>query len=824
MEHAMPGWLSSYRVVDLTDERGLLAGRMLAQLGADVIQVEPPGGSSARRTPPFDAKGNSLYWSAYAAGKRSVALDLESSEGRERLLELIDSADFLFESERPGRMAVLGLDYPALARRNPRLIHVSITAFGSDGPKRDYADSDIVLWASSGAMHPHRDATYLDGEGAPLRISVPQSWLHAAGDAAGGALIAHFERVKSGLGQHVEISAQQSAAMTSLINLAAAAGDAGFDYVPPSRRKPGQTVLDLSGSGSRTKRKKWPVRDGLIEMHLGIGPALGGKTNNLFAWMKEEGKLPAKFHDWDWIKLPARVTSGEITEQHMDEVRGLVGAFLEPWTKEALFAEAVKRELGLAPVYAVGDLLAGRQLRERGFFVTVDEQGEPRTLPGPFAAGVDGMFAAPKGAPAPGEHNREILGERARRATVAKTSARRRPLEGLKVLELAWIVAGPAIGRVLADYGATVIHVESSLHLDTARGMGPFAGGKMNFQRSALFDTHNTNKYGIALDLAKPEAREIVRDLATWADVLTESFAPGQLARWGLGPDALRALNPRLIGLSTSLMGQTGPYRSFAGFGNLGAAVAGYQGIAGFADQQPMGPYGPYTDFTAPRYAIVALLAALDHFRETGESCWLDVSQAESGIQFLAAQIAQAAATGISASRMGNRDAQYAPHGAFPCKAFDTWVAIAARSDGEWAALASIIGGDAASTAFSTFEKRKACEDELEALVSAWTRQHDASEVEQRLQAAGIPAHKVATSLDLTRDPQLALRQHFVRLPHPMGGDSVFEASRYRLSATPAEYHRPAPHYGRDDDEVLTEILRYAPGRIDALKRAGIFK
>jgi crotonobetainyl-CoA:carnitine CoA-transferase CaiB-like acyl-CoA transferase len=828
----MSGWLSSYRVLDLTDERGLLAGQIFAKLGADVIQIEPPGGSSARHKAPLDDRGRSYYWSAYAAGKRSITLDLEQDQDRDRLLQLVDSADFLFESAAPGKMAELGLDYATLSRRNPKLIHVSITPFGADGPKRGYADSDIVLWAAGGPMHPHRDGGFLDGEGPPLRISVPQSYLHAAADAAGGALIAHFERVKSGLGQHVEISAQESVTITGLANLAAAAGDMSFDYVPPSRRKPGQTVLDLSGSGSRTRRNKWKVKDGLVEMHLGIGPALGAKTNNLFAWIKQAGRLPEKFHDWNWIKLPDRLLSKEVTDEDMEEAREVVRVFLEPWEKDALFAEAVKLELGIAPVQTVGDLLVSRQHRERNFFVTVNEQGEERVLPGNFALGAQGMFDAPKPAPGLGEHNKEILGALAARAPataqpVAREASPRRyrPLEGLKVLELAWVVAGPYIGRSLADYGATVIRVESSLRLDTCRGMGPFPGAKMDFQRSALFDTCNANKVGLTIDLTKPEAREVIRDLAKdWADVLIESFTPGQMSRWGLAPDTLRAANPRLIGMSTSLMGQTGPYKTFSGFGNMGAAVAGYQAIAGHEGRLPIGPYGPYTDYTGPRYGIIAILTAIDHFRRTGESCWLDVSQAESGIQFLGAEIARGAATAVYPTSMGNRDLEYAPNGAFPGKEFDSWIAVTVRSDAEWASLAALIGGEATSPAFTTFAGRKAREDEVEALVAAWTRQYDALKVEEMLQKAGIPAHNVASSLDLTKDPQLTGRRHFVRLPHPLGGESVFEASRYTLSATPAEYRRPAPHYCRDNDEVLAQLLGYAPERIESLKKANIFK
>jgi crotonobetainyl-CoA:carnitine CoA-transferase CaiB-like acyl-CoA transferase len=399
-----------------------------------------------------------------------------------------------------------------------------------------------------------------------------------------------------------------------------------------------------------------------------------------------------------------------------------------------------------------------------------------------------------------------------------------RPLGDLKVLDLAWVVAGPAIGRSLADYGATVVRVESSVRIETARLMGPFPGGARDPQRSALYETYNTGKLGLVLDLGQEAARQVVRDLALWADVLVESFAPGQMARWGLSPEVLRQANPRLIGVSTSLMGQTGPFASFAGYGNVGAAVAGYQNLVGHEGALPIGPFGPYTDFVGPRFGLVALLAALEHRRRTGEGCWLDVSQAEAGIQFLGAEVAQGAATGRYPTSKGNRDAHFSPHGVYRCAGEDAWVAIVARTDDEWRRLAALIGGEAQNPAFETLEGRKADEDRLDALVEPWTRPQTADEVELALQAIGVPAHRASTSADLVADPQLEARGHFVRLAHPLGGESVVDASRYRLSETPAAYERAAPHFGRDAQAVLGGILGYGEDRIRNLESAGVLR
>jgi crotonobetainyl-CoA:carnitine CoA-transferase CaiB-like acyl-CoA transferase len=814
------GWLADYTVVDLTDERGLLAGQILAKLGARVIQVEPPGGSRARRIGPFDDAGRSLYWSAYAAGKDSLVLDLDDVGDRERLHTLLAAAHFVINSERPGRLAALCLDAEALRARHPSLISVSITAFGSIGPKAHWAESDLVLWAAAGALHLHRDAP-----GAPpLPMSVPQAWLHAGADAAAGALIAHFARLKTGRGQHVDISAQQAVTPTTLSAIAAAAvGHSNYNMFPPPAR-----AAPREGETPQLRGPKWSVADGLVELGLGGGPG-AASSNRLFAWMKSEGSLPQGLDDWDWAAVTlAAYLAGEIPEERLEIARDAVAAFLAPRTKAELLREAIDRKLLLAPINTIADLLASDHLAERRYFANFDEGGTTRTLPWFFAHGPPGMFATPRPAPALGAgldgDAREALARPARRGQAPETSPDLRPFAGLKVLDLAWVVAGPALGRALADFGATVVRVDSSVRIETARLMGPFPGGRPDPQRGVLYDTYNTGKYGLFLDLNRSEGRAVVRDLARWADVMIESFIPGQLARWGLGPDSLRADNPGLICVSTSLMGQSGSASALSGYGNVGAAMAGFQALAGREGAPPVGPYGPYTDYIGPRFALPALLAALDHRRRTGEGCWLDVSQAEAGIQFLAPQIAETAATGRIAGTLGARRPEAAPHGVFPCADNDTWIAIVTHTDAEWARLAAAIGGLALNPAFATFAGRKAAETRLEGLIEDWTRRQDVASVEASLQAIGVPAHRAAVSADVVSDPQLIARGHFQRLPHPLGGDSLFEASRFHLSDTPARYDRPAPHFGRDNVEVLTGILGYDEARVAALDSAAVLR
>jgi crotonobetainyl-CoA:carnitine CoA-transferase CaiB-like acyl-CoA transferase len=402
------GFLSGYRVLDMSDERGLLAGWMLARLGAEVIQVEPLEGSSARRMPPLadDAPEGqrSLYWSAYASGKRAVSCNLAAPAGRALLHELAARSDFLIESAGPGVMHGLGLDYASLRAANDALIYVSVSAFGSDGPKAHYAAPDLIVWAASGALWPSRDRA-----GTPVRISVPQAYLHAAADAAAGALIALFARHRSGQGQQVDISAQQSASLATLsTTLAAAVGHAHYQFPTSSPQRKRQ--VDMSGSGARTRRSKWAVRDGLLEMHLGVGPAAGWSANRMFAWMREEGALPEEFHDWDWIELPKRILAEEIGDADLERARAAVAAFVGRLSKRELMDIAMKRGILMAPAMTIEDLSHSEQLRGRAFYVSVTEDGRARTLPAHFTTGADGAFVPLSAAPVLGQHNDEIYG------------------------------------------------------------------------------------------------------------------------------------------------------------------------------------------------------------------------------------------------------------------------------------------------------------------------------------------------------------------------------------------------------------------------------
>jgi crotonobetainyl-CoA:carnitine CoA-transferase CaiB-like acyl-CoA transferase len=377
------GFLDAYRVVDFTNERGLLAGRLLADLGADVIQVEPPEGSSARR--------DAYYWEAYAANKRGVTCDFETDEGRALALRLCAEADFVFESETPGTMTRRGLAYEDVQRVNPRVVYTSITPFGSDGPKAHYADSELVLWAAGGPLAAHRD-----GDRPPLRISVPQAYLHAAADAAGGALIAHRVAKRTGTGQHVDVSVVQSVTQATLSRiLATAVGDPQGSALVADDGK-----LDQSGSGSGTAQTKWRVVDGYVVLHLAVGAAAGRFTNNLFRWLYEEGACAEPLAARDWAD------AGTISDDVLEEARRAVAEFLGGKTKREVLDASLERKLLAAPVATVADVAESPQLEARSFWIDLGDH----VLPGPFAQVSADAFAFRRPAPRLGEHNAEVLG------------------------------------------------------------------------------------------------------------------------------------------------------------------------------------------------------------------------------------------------------------------------------------------------------------------------------------------------------------------------------------------------------------------------------
>jgi crotonobetainyl-CoA:carnitine CoA-transferase CaiB-like acyl-CoA transferase len=820
-------FLDGYRVLDLTDERGMLAGRILADLGADVVQVEPPGGSPARGAAPLSKDGSrSFFFEAYGANKRGMVIDLQSSAGRDEFRELVAGADFLIESAAPGEMARVGLDWPDLRDINPGLVHVSITPFGRTGPKAGLPWSDLVVWAAGGPLEPHRD-----GDRPPVRISSRQAFLHASADAVAGALLAHHARVRDGIGQHVDVSAQSSLGVATLARvLSDAAGDRAPDW-----EQPGTVRLDLSGSGAATPpaQKKWPVADGVVEFHISLGPAAGAFTNAFFGWMADEGQLPEDLARIDWRIVPAMLADGRLAPGDLVRAREAVGPFLAAKTMAEVLDAALTRRMLCVPIWDAADVSRSAHLEARHFWADFGGGARRRRLPARFVHSAAEPLSWRYPPPLLGEHTRVITeqwrtgtrrwGDRPGHAAPARSL----PLDGLRVLDLSWVVAGPMVGRALADFGATVVRVESSKRPETARHMPPFHHGVPGLENSYLYMNSNAGKLGIDVDLSTPGGQLVIRELADRCDVVIEAFAPGKMRTWGLDYETLSAERGDLIMVSTAIMGQDGPLAGMAGFGNVGAALSGFQAIVGWPDRPAFGPLGPYTDYVAPRFSIATLLAALDYRRRTGSGCYLDVSQVEAGAFFLSAELAAYDAEGTVPGRVGNDDPLHAPNGVYPCRESERgeprWIALTVTSDAQWRSLVRLMDGAGSDreTEFASAADRLLRRRELDKIIADWTSGSGLAELEASLGKAGIPAHRASSSHDFCTDPQLLHRGHLVRVPHQRHGSVVVEGPRYLLSETPGRPATGGPTLGQHTGEVLREILGYAPDRIERLFSEG---
>ena len=382
--------LGHYRVLDLTDNESMIAGMVLADLGAEVIAIEPPEGNPARLRGPFagDQPGpdTSLPWAAWARNKRSVTADLGTDEGRERVRQLAATADVIFESAVPGEMAAHGLGYDDLAEANPALVYVSITPFGSDGPKASYAATDLTVAAASGEM-----AITGDHDRSPLRISVPQAGLHGGIEGAQAALIALRERKHSGLGQHIDVSSQAALAQATQSTILSAA----VGTVQSERFRGG---VSLSGL---TIPLVWKTIDGYASLTFLFGPGIGPFSQRLMDWILEEGGCDEATRSKDWIGYQALLASGEETPDEYRRVLGVIAAFMATKTKAELLEEGMKRRLLIVPMSSIEDLHDSPQFADRDYWWDVEEDAAP--VAGRYPGALAKLSETPigRGSPAP---------------------------------------------------------------------------------------------------------------------------------------------------------------------------------------------------------------------------------------------------------------------------------------------------------------------------------------------------------------------------------------------------------------------------------------
>ncbi len=791
-DNATRGVLTGIRVLDLTGLAGQYTGRLLADLGADVVKVEPPGGDPVRFMPPFanDQPGpdRGLRWLAYNSNKSSVTLDIGTPAGRSQLLQMARGADVLIDSYEPGYLASMELSETALREANPRLITVSITPFGESGPYAGHRGTDLHAIAMSGLM-----TIQGDNEQPPAAAPMDQAYILACLHAAHGVFYALMARRRSGRGQHVEVSVQEV-----LANIF-------FQIIRYSATS--EIGERIGTSGNLAPYNIFRCRDGWVSLAVLLPP----QAAVFFDWVGE----PA-LQDEFWLPLENR--QGE----NMQFIDSLVAPFIEQFTVADFVCEAQARRLPAAPVNRPGDFADNPQFAERGYFEAVDhpEVGS-YSLPGaPFRMS-ETPIAPPRRAPLISEAARDLpeqpvpagadtdSGGSANHTTDSPAL----PLAGVRILDFTRIWAGPYCTRLLADYGAEVIKVESSL-FDTGNRMGsmPYVADL------------NRNKLGVTLDLHKDEARDIARRIAAVSDLVIDNFALGVIDRFGLGYDELARVNPEIIQITMPGWGSVGPLRDHVAFGFNLVSVSGLSYTWGHAESEPNARCKfDYPDFLVASLTALAALAAIYHKAQTGRGQRIEVAQVEAVGNTMGMAFLDYSLNGRPGEPMGNSHPEHAPHGVYPARGHDAWCAVSCATDEEWRALVRAIGSPAWADdpRYATGTGRKENEASLNEALSQWTRGRTPRQIMHLLQRSGVAAAAVLTGEDLYWDPHLRERGYIHTLDHPDWGVVEQPGVTVRLSETPGGSRMPSAALGQHNDHVLRAILGLSETEVSRLKETG---
>lgn len=803
-------------VVDFSTARAELAGRLLAELGAEVFKVEPPQGAEARRLPPFDESraeddpDRSLYWASVGGGKKSIVADLEDPAARASLRGLLSQADILIESFDPGEMERLGLSYPEVAAFNPGSIYASITPYGQDGPDAHTAATDLSLEAAGGLL-----GLQGDSDRPPVPVGYPQASFHAGVQAAADAIIALNERERSGLGQHLDVS-MQAAIVWTLMSATGYPKNTGNDP-PPSG--PNRIIPIPSPVPGITFPKQWECADGYITVQLAGGRV--GKTplQTVLEWAKADGLVPDHIAERDWSAWVMDLVAGHLPLAEAQEALAIVGDCFKRHTQHELMQLGTDGGLLLAPILSVEGVFTDPQLKARDYWRSV----LGRTHPGlPVRLSATPMLD-PQRPPRLGEHQAELARFGVRQPVIHGSGSRKRAFEGLKVADFAWIGVGPIVSKALADHGATVVHVESAGRPDLLRTIPPFKDNIADLNHAQFMANFNSSKLGLNIDLNTPGGREIAKRLIDWSDLVTESFTAGAFERLGFSYAELSKDRPELVMFSTCLRGQSGPQRGYGGYGGQGAALAGIYGVTGWPDRPPCGPWGAYTDFVAPRYGVAALAAAIRHRDRTGHGQHIDLSQVEAAIHFIEPLMLDYTVNGRIAPAAGHESLYASPHGVYRTRGLEEYVALSCETREHWRALCSVAPLKTfAGPEFDELQVRLAHDAEIDAALDPWCAGFETGELVAKLKQAGVPAASALRPSELYEDAQLKHRDFFKWLNHTVMGPTPYDGPVTLFSATPPQY-TAAPCLGEHTELVLKDFLGMTEDEIVRYAEQGTF-
>lgn len=800
--------LQGLRVVDLSDNvAGAYATRLLGALGASVVKVEPPEGDPTRREGPRrDDSGETSALFAYLNNKkRSVVLDPKDEATRPQLVRLLEKADVIVETGAPGAWAARGIDFDGIREGHPRQVVCSVTPFGQTGPRALWCVTSLTSAASGGQL-----MLCGDPEREPLKTAGYQAHMQAGLHAFSAILTALFAARRDGAGDRLDISMQEVQAAS----LEAAGPNAMVRGVDSER----------AGNQARAVWGIYPCADGFV----GVA-AMNRQTGSVY----------------DCIEHPELKDSPALMDLTSNpEGNEVASALIEEWTMshtaQEVFDISQRHRAPFSLIATPGQLLAWEPLRKRGFWKRLHHPalGDHVVPDLPFS--LDGERGSFDRAPLLGEHTEEVLAEVNATPPPQPTPVRdrRRPLEGLRVLDLTQVWAGPYAARFLGDMGADVIHIEGPTFPDAVRGVGRGPDPR-SFNKAPYFNDYNRNKRGLALDLHRPEGIEAFRRLVKTADVVIENWSVGVSERLGIGFQDLRALNPRITMVQMPGFAQDPPESERVGFGPTIEQMGGLVSLQGYEGEGPHKSGISYGDPTAGIVAAGATALALLQREATGDGAHVVVYQRDNIIGMVG-EFMVAESLGLEyPARIGNRDPEMAPHGVYrtrddsgrwqgdilgnPIAEYhDTWVAIAVDSDEAWHALVRCIADPRLERAeFVTAPGRLAHEQEIDAILAEVLRDRDPAQVAADLQAAGVSACEVLSALMLVRDGHLAKRGYFQTVQHPEAGAHLTTHPVWRFADRPQPPLRPAPCFGEHNRVILAEV-GYSEAELEAFEAASV--
>ena len=789
----MTSALEGIRVLDLADRSAALAGRVLADLGAEVILVEPPAGNRLRHLEPtlegVDRVEASFSHQYFSANKRSVVLDVADDPAG--FLSLAATADVIIDTERPGELDRIGLGHNALRAAKPGLIQCSVTPFGLYGEWNDRLATDLVAGAAGGLV-------WLSGEprGVPVQGGADVSFAMAGLIAASAISIALHQRGNSGQGAgcHIDVSLQEAAAAAAM-QTATPSNWTWFDRIP---RRPGLSAALKCADGGYVGHMIRPDR-----------------FDKFLAWADREGidhgMTP---DDWRLSRLDAPRKGNPVAETTL--------ALAAKLSRDEFFAGALQADLICLPVLTFDDHEHIDQYQINEQFLAVEHRALGREL-GFVRSPIDGMAEPVEIRPAPTLGADQTLLEDARAASSAQAieasavgSAGSPPpemaLAGLRVVDFGWVLAAPIGTRLLASFGAEVIRIESTKKPDSMRSqIGP--DGVPDPDLGGLFNVVNAGKKSFAVDLTTAAGIALVKELIATADVVVNNFRPGAMDRMGFGFDELTRLKSDIISLNLPGAHRHGPWAVRPSMGNILMAASGFNMLTGFDGERPRGIGIAYPDFTGPHLLVASILAALRERDQDGTGQEIHLTQLTGMIGLLGAEWMHFKATGVQPPRRANRDPNLCPHGVFPTLASehsdDEWVAIAVDGDDQFASLCELLGqpGLVDDKRFASHTARKANEDALDELVSSWTRGQDKWQLSDNLQAAGVAAAPVEHLAETyERDPQL--RNHYQTVQQPSRPEVDIPINREAAQWVGHELRLTrAPSVGEHNRYVVCDVL-----------------